>query len=42
MTPLTEGNVTARSKDRLDETMMQFIERQNNRKIKYTDSKPRM
>lgn len=42
MEPLTRGKVIARSKARLDETMIKYIERMNGKPIKYTDNAPRM
>lgn len=42
MEPLTRGKVVTRSKARLDETMIDYIERQHNKPIRYTDSAPRM
>ncbi len=42
MEPLTRGKVIARSKARLDETMIEYIKRTNGKPIKYTDNAPRM
>lgn len=42
MEPLTRGKVTARSALRLDETMIEHIERRHGKPIDYTDDKPRM
>ena len=42
MEPLTKGKVIARSKARLDETMIEHIERSKGKPIKYNDNSPRM
>lgn len=42
MKPLTRGKIMTRSEKRLDETMIDYIEGQHNRKITYRDDRPRM
>ncbi len=42
MEPLTSGEIMTRSEKRLDETMIDYIEGQHNRKITYRDNRPRM
>ena len=42
MEPLTHGDVVSRSSLRLDETLMEYLERNKKKSVKYTDGKPRM
>lgn len=42
MVPLTRGKLLARSKARLDETMIESIQRRHGKPIDFTDDKPRM
>lgn len=42
MEPLTHGEIVTRSKKRLDETMIDYIEGHHNHKITYSDNRPRM
>ncbi len=42
MEPLTHGTVLAHSHLRLDETLMEYLEQNKKKLIKYTDGKPRM
>lgn len=42
MEPLTHGEIVTRSKKRLDETMIDYIEGHHNHKITYRDNRPRM